>query len=273
MTRVAGWRRVIAGCLRTDRDATRSDGFAVLWALVLLAFIVTQLLSAGRSEAQLAGNLRNSAEMEAAADGAIQEATFHLLAAGSQHWATRGAYQLRIGHGVVAIGIEDAADKINPNAATLVLLRSLAGLCGADGSAAARLAQAIIDWRSADAMAGVDPAVPYRAAGLDYAPPGLPFQTLDELGLVIGMTPPLLTCMRPHLSLYQANNPGPRTEDPLVARALALAALEGDAAGAEDAAGSHTVMITAVAANRQGSRFVRRATVRLGEHVRILAWH
>jgi general secretion pathway protein K len=257
----------------------REAGFAlliVLWSLVLLALILTQLLSAGRSEVQLASNLRDSAEMEAVADGAIQDAAFHLLAGGAQHWSTRGRHSLHIGRGSAEIGIEDTADKINPNAASPVLLRSLAVLCGAQADAASRLAQAIVAWRDADG-ATADPAAAYRAAGLNYAPPGLPFETLDELGLVVGMTPALLNCMQPHLSLYQANAPGPNTADALVARALATAALQGDttAGGQSDGEnlGPQTVVITATAALPQGGRFVRRATMRFGDSVRVLTFN
>ncbi|MDR3535940.1 MAG: hypothetical protein P4L71_05530, partial [Acetobacteraceae bacterium] len=70
------------------RATAREAGFAlllVLWSLVLLSLILTQLLSAGRSEAQLAGNLRNAAMAEAIADGAVREAVFHLLG-GTPAW-------------------------------------------------------------------------------------------------------------------------------------------------------------------------------------------
>jgi general secretion pathway protein K len=259
-------------------NAQREAGFAlliVLWSLVLLALILTQLLSAGRSEAQLASNLRDSAEMEAIADGAVHEAMFHLLAGGAQHWPTRGVHRLKIGRGLAEVRVEDTADKINPNSASPALLRALAGLCDAPDAAASQLAQAIVTWRSDDDATGTNPAAAYRAAGLSYAPPGLPFETLDEVGLVVGMTPPLLACMRPHLSLYQAGAPGPQSEDALVARALATATREGaDALSAlpQGDEGLRTVTITATATLPHGGRFVRRATVRLEDTSRILDW-
>ena len=43
----------------------------------------------------------------------------------------------------------------------------------------------------------------YQAAGLPYGPANRPFDSLDELGLVLGMTPTLLARMRPFLSVYQ----------------------------------------------------------------------
>ena len=258
-------------------SARREAGFAlliVLWSLVLLALILTQLLSAGRSEAQLASNLRDAAEMEAIADGAVHQAIFHLLAPGAQHWPTRGSHALRIGRGAATVAIEDTADKINPNTATPVLLGTLIGLCGAPGAASSALAQAIVVWRSTDGMGGPDPAAPYRAAGLGYAPPGAPIENLDELGLIPGMTPPLLACLRPHLSLYQVGTPGSDTADTLVARALAAASRNGDASAGllGETAGPRTVAITAAAALPHGGRFVRQATVQIGKTFKILTW-
>src|ERR1700758_821646 len=62
----------------------------------------------------------------------------------------------------------------------------------------------------------------YRAAGLDYGPPGAPLETLDELGRVIGMTPATLAAVRPHLTLFGQAQPSLATADRVVAAALAL---------------------------------------------------
>jgi len=62
-----------------EPGTTREDGFAlliVLWALGLLALLVSSLAAAGRSDLSFAGNTRDSAIVEAAADGAVQQAMF-----------------------------------------------------------------------------------------------------------------------------------------------------------------------------------------------------
>ena len=74
-------------------------GFAlliVLWTLVLLSLILAQLLSAGRSEAQLATKLRDAAVAEAVADGAVQDTLFHLMAQGAQAWPPHGVHLVRM---------------------------------------------------------------------------------------------------------------------------------------------------------------------------------
>jgi len=269
--------------LRNAGSALRREaGFAlliVLWALVLLALILTQLLSAGRSEAQLAGNLRNAAVAEAVADGGVADAIFHLLGSGAQAWPPRGSHALRIGRGVAEVTVESLSGKVNPNTAGQPLLGVLIGLCGRGAADAARLAQAIAAWRTPpgeDAGSPAVGAVAYRAAGLDYAPPGLPFQTDEELGLVLGMTPATFVCLAPHMSLYQEGDPSLQTDDPFVARALAMLAQQGGLTSNAVQDPPQVVRITSTA-TVAGGRFVRRATVRLtpgedGRPYRILTW-
>ena len=102
----------------------------------------------------------------------------------------------------------------------------------------------------------------YRAAGRNYGPPGTPFRTTEELGLVLGMTPDLLARLSPHVSVLQDNEPDPAIADPIVLSALQKAGLAGDVRRAPSA--GRVVAITAVANTPGGGRFARRATVRLG---------
>ncbi len=74
----------------------RDRGFAlliVLWSLVLITLLLTQVTAAGRSEAALASNLRRAAILRAQTDGAIYTAVFHLLDPAS-FWAADGATHL-----------------------------------------------------------------------------------------------------------------------------------------------------------------------------------
>src|ERR1700752_666316 len=119
----------------------RQRGFAlliVLWTLVLLTLLGTQILARGHGEAQLAGNLRGAAAAEAAADGAIEEAIFHLLDGSSRRWLADGAVHLiRFPSATVEVRIEDEAGKVNPNLASPALLRALLGRLGAEARTAA----------------------------------------------------------------------------------------------------------------------------------------
>lgn len=257
---------------------TRERGFAlliVLWAVVLLALLATQLAATGRTEVQLASNLRAAAVAEAAADGAVQAAAFHLLDPANP-WAADGTDRtLPVPGGAVAIRIENEAGKVNPNLADADLLRALLLRVGAEGQAAGTLAAAIVDWRT--------PATPqrtlaakaaaYGASGLAYGPPGAPFADLEELGAVLGMTPALLARLAPYASVLTDAEPDYAVAAPPVRQALRD--VSGQARGAPPLP-LRTVTVTALA-QASGGRFTRRATLRLGAGAKeapvvILAW-
>ena len=244
------------------RGTGREGGFAllvVLWSLTLIALVVAQLTAAGRSEAQIAANLRANAVLQAAADGAVHEAMLRLL---QRDWAPDGRVrELRAGDAAVAVRVTDQARLVNPNTAPLAMIQLLLRSVGVEGGKAAALARAIVDWRSTgpQSLSGGLKLAQYQAAGLPYGPPDRPFDSLNELGLVAGMTPALLARIRPLLSLYQEGD----------ATGLFQPAAAGDPADSADgwqfgASGRvMTVMITATAAGAKGGRSSRQAAVRL----------
>ncbi|RYI99475.1 MAG: general secretion pathway protein GspK, partial [Acetobacteraceae bacterium] len=157
---------------------------------------------------------------------------------------------------------------------------------GVDSQGATRLAAAITDWRAptAEARPFGAKAREYRNAGLGYGPPDAPFRSIGELGAVLGMTPPLLARLAPHLSLFNDGDPEPGLADPLVLRAL-RGSLGAQEFAASPQTGRRVVAISATAIQRgrggtpaaEVARFARRAVVRVGEGsngapFQILAW-
>ncbi len=205
---------------------SRERGFAlliVLWSMVLLALMITALLANGRTAMTLAGNVRDAAAARARADGAINEALFHALASGPQHWVPDGSWHDLPGG--VRVRVTTLGGLVNPNLASTNLLAGLLQASGADEAQAKRLAAAIIDWRSPPLTQAAETAreQAYRGAGLHFSPPGEPFSDLAELGDVLGMPQVLLRAMLPYMSLYQTDDPDPALASPLVRRALQLA--------------------------------------------------
>ena len=267
-------------------DKTGGDrGFAlliVLWSIVLLALLVTHLTATGRAETQLAGNLRTAAVMEAAADGAASEAIFHLLDSSAGHWPADGAaHRIRLPGAVVDLSIGNEAGKLNINTVQPALLQALLHVTGVDTGTAASIAAAVVDWRFPDAQAspGGAKAQQYRDAGRDYGPPGAPFQSLEELSFVLGMTPAIQARIVPYLSIYHDGDPDTRDAPGPVLQAIR----ESTGANAPPTTGppdERVVVITAAAARPEGSRggrFVRRAVVRIGTRAQgglfqILTW-
>jgi general secretion pathway protein K len=266
----------------------RSGGFAlliVLWTLVLIAFIVARLTANGRTEIRIAGNLVADAVTEAAGDGAIFTAIFNQLdPSPDQRWPLNGqAHELMIGSSRVLAQLEDEAGRVNPSTASPDLLEALLRTTGSDPESAHRLAAAIGQWAGS---AQVTPAtrpqntVPadYRAAGLDYGPPGEPLETLDELGRVLGVTPAVLAAIRPHLTLFGPPQPNPASADPVVAAALASIGQAPQAALAANQPPPDLILvrITATAFGPSNARVKKSAIVRIGAMLpggyAILAW-
>ncbi len=244
----------------------RERGFAlllVLWTMVLLTLLVTQLTSAGRGEAQIAANLRRDASAELAADGAVQAAMFHMLDGSAARWLPDGTERaLPVAGGRAAVVLRDQGGKVNPNTAQADLLSAVIVALGTDPHAAALVAQAIVDWHTPPAMPGQPAAAAaYRAAGLPVAPAGTPFGSVDDVALVRGVTPALFARLRPHLSVFAVGEPRLALADPVVAQALRALG----AGGVSDAAPEVTVVeITATARMNSGAVFSRRATVQVG---------
>jgi general secretion pathway protein K len=205
------------------RHAPRSRGFAlliVLWSMVLLSLLFARLVSAGRSEADIAFNLRAAAQRQAQADGVLYGVIFSLLGPPGGQWRADGAvHRLRLPAAIARVSIENLDGRVNPNAASPALLVALLSRVGADATTARAVSQAITDWRSPDAQGSFE-APQYLAAGLPYTPPGSAFQSIGELSLVLGVTPDLLAKLAPHLSLYNGDNPNPEDADPVVRHAL-----------------------------------------------------
>ena len=266
------------GCTHCRRAAGQR-GFAlliVLGAMALLALLGTRVMSAGRTEILIAGNLRDAAEAEAAADGAVHLAIFNLLERPPRRWVADGLpRRLSVPGAVVDVRIDDPRGRLNPNSAPPALMAALIREVGGDPEQAGAIAAAVFDWRTPGgiALAGGTKLAPYRRAGRGYGPPGRPFGDIDELGGVLGMTPGLLAALRPHLSLVNFATIEPARATPPLLRALQRA---GIGQPAMDETGT-VVEVRASAVTDRGARFTRQAAILLraggeGRPYRVLSW-
>ena len=109
---------------------------------------------------------------------------------------------------------------------------------------------------------------------MTYGPPGQPFQHLDELGYVLGMTPEILAALKPHLTLWSTSDPDPAAADALVLGALRSAGIQPVAAKSMQA---RVIAFTATATLPDAPQVTRRAVIRFGfspdgRAWRVLAW-
>ena len=253
------------------RRTTGERGFVlplVLSLLALLALVGTRLASASRTEIRIASALRASALVELAADTAVQEIVMRLLRG---TWPVSGlaapvpAVSLRVGTIPVVVLVTDEAVKINPNYASATTLRCLIGLAGVDDLTAKQLADAILEWRQPTPITsgGERKRTLYESSGLNYAPSGRMFDNLDELELVLGMTPRIFASIRPALTVYDVGDIKLDGASPLVTEAVRMARqIEPAAATLGFPSPDRVARIQATATTR-GARYTRDAIVRL----------
>ena len=246
---------------------------------MLIGFLVAHVTASGRTEIAIAQNLVANAVAEAAADGAIAQAIFAATdPRPDQRWAADGGVRrLTVGDCGVEVRLQDEAGRVNPNTASPALLEALLRATGSDPATAARLAEAIAEWIGS--APGAQPPdrllAEYRAAGLDYGPPGEPMESLDELGRVRGMTPAVFAALLPHLTLYGPPEPNRAAADPIVAAAIdRLAPAAGSSTGPVPA--TLTLRLTALARGPGNAEVIRTAIIRtdptLPEGYVVLVW-
>ncbi|CAI9120156.1 type II secretion system protein GspK [Brytella acorum] len=210
--------------LRKDHDEGGFALLAVLLALGLLSLVVTQIAAAGRQEVRLAFARQQRAMLEAAADGGVQLALFHILQTGNGHWRDDGSWRpvpfdtdVRL-----AVSVTRMEGQVNPSGASQSLLVAMIRQCGMDATSAGNIASAIVAWRTPGAAVDALPA--YRATGRSYGPRGTSFVSMADFSQVLGMTPTLAACLAPHLSFTQLADPSPTTTDAFVRAALRASA-------------------------------------------------
>jgi len=198
---------------------------SVLWGLGLLAAISLSLLWSGNMSYSLARNGLEMASVNATVEAGVSRAVAGLLEPRSERrWRTDGGTQnFEFSGTSIRISIQDELGKIDLNQAEVSMLTGLLRSAGLDSGSASALADKIVDWRTATPLKHLNGAreQDYRALGSGYRPRNGPFQSVDELLLVMDMTPALFQRIEPALTVYS----GRQFLDPQVAPREVLRAL------------------------------------------------
>ena len=207
----------------------------VVWMLTLLAVIAASFTTTTRTETRLARNLVENAKAEALADAAVHRAIVGLLDGDPDaRWAADGTlYEFAMADGTAWITIQDETGKIDLNAGSRNLIATLLDAADVPLAEADSLSDAIIDYRDTDDQRRPSGAEDddYRDAGLPWGAKDRPFEAVEELRRVLGMTPALYDRISPYLTVYT----GQRGVNAAALRAGAPAA-DGADDGADDGA-------------------------------------
>jgi general secretion pathway protein K len=224
--------------LQETADSNGEEGLAlvsVLWALSILSLIAASMMSMGTLSVAMERNALRRAQADATTDAALALGILGLLdPRPERRWRVDGVAQNATFDGMpLRIAIQDEFGLIDLNTAAADVFVALFRSGGASDIEAQRLAERVIDWRTSGTARVLEGAAPadYKAAGLEHAPRRGPFQSVDELALVRGMTPQLFARVAPALTVY--------SQQPMADRRTAprevLLALTGDARQANQA--------------------------------------
>lgn len=184
----------------------------VLWVAAFLTVIAASFAYATRTDMAVLGNQVLRARAEAAADAGLNRAVFEAFRpiTDPRRWQHDGSqHEFRLGEALITVSVLDESAKIDINEGSPVLLKGLLRSVGVAEPEADKLVDAIQDWRDPDSLsrpAGAEEEA-YKSAGLSQRPANAPFQTLDELRLVMGMTAELYRRIEPMITIY-SRQPG-----------------------------------------------------------------
>ena len=274
--------RLHAAAMRTG--ANRQGGVAlilVIWVVTLLVAIAGSFLYAMRTDARAARNAALIARADALAQAAVARALYEVFKPANapevwkrdelpRRWTFDGAD--------VSLRLSDESAKIDINTANNELLKGLFRHAGMSEEDAARLLDAVLDWRDVDPLKrplGAEEAE-YAQAGLFGRPANYPFQSTEELQLVLGIPPGVFQRIAPMITVYSRQsgvNPQLASRGVLLAipgvtaEAVDLFLAEREAARAE---GRMPPIFTAAGAYASYARTAAatiRADVRLGDGI------
>ncbi|MFC5580669.1 general secretion pathway protein GspK [Rhodanobacter terrae] len=199
----------------------------VLWACTLLAILLGGYAALARTEGLQARYLFAQTQAHYAAEAGLMRAVYGLQdPVAKQRWIGDGrTYSFPYDNAKVTLSAIDESGKVDLNTATPEVLQALFRATGMKPAEAQVLADRVVDWHSPTGLGGeADTSrAAYVAAGRDYGPRHGPFASIEELQMVLGITPALYRQLAPVITIWSGTaSPNPNTAPP-----LALAAIPG----------------------------------------------
>lgn len=182
----------------------------VLWMLTLLMIMAGSFALTMSRETAILTDIKALAQARALAEGGINIAMLNLLSADEKlRWRSDSSlYEIPFEDARIRIRITDESGKVDINNGDPLLLRKVLGGLGLEEEQLESLSAAIIDWRDPDDIQSPNGAekAEYQKAGLKFSPPNKPFETIEELQMVMGMTPEFYKQLEPLLTVYSHSN-------------------------------------------------------------------
>jgi general secretion pathway protein K len=150
--------------------------------------------------------IKNNAQAMAIAESGIALAETMLLNPDpNKAWRAEGnIYEINASDATIRIRLFSEVGKIDINKADQTLLQNMMTFAPVNTDQQSKLVNAILDWRDADNLVHIDGAEKeeYQEAGLNYQPSNKPFESIEELQLILGMDKSVLSWLEPLVTVY-----------------------------------------------------------------------
>ncbi len=200
----------------------------VLWVMALLSAMAASYVVSTRTETALARNWLEGARARWAAESGVQVAVYELLRA-----QTVGSAEVPWRADGTVYRVDLAGAELHLNSGQTELLDGLLGNLGLDPVERQRITDSILDWRDEDSLVHLYGAEDddYAREGLPYGAKDGPFDSMEELLLVSGMSRQLYFQIKNDVTLFSYVS----GINPVVAPREVLLALPGVDAGEVEA--------------------------------------
>jgi general secretion pathway protein K len=182
---------------------------SVLWIVALLSVVATGLSASVRSESRLVANTEKVLQAQFAVESGVELAALNLMYPQSVRWPEDGSIrEVTVGDARLRIATWNVTGKVDINAAPMPLLRNLLLQAGVDTETAEFLADAILDWRDRDDFRNLNGAedTDYRIAGMSWGAKDAPFESIEELRLVLGMTDQIYAAIENSVTVFSGQS-------------------------------------------------------------------
>ncbi|MGQ9659782.1 MAG: general secretion pathway protein GspK [Thermochromatium sp.] len=183
----------------------------VMWVLTLLTVMAVSLSLTRRTEIALTDNQVESVRFRALAEAAIAYTALHYLTPETQVDEKQGGVWRPDGQprawsfagSELSLRVFNESSRYDLNQIPPETLRTLLEVLGLAPEAADALAAAIVDWRDGDDLALLNGAedADYYQAGRAIGAKDAPYETVEELRQVLGMTPEIYRRLAPEVSV------------------------------------------------------------------------
>jgi general secretion pathway protein K len=177
---------------------------AVLWILVALSALAVIFSVYLSNSARALGATDIGVQTEALASASLELTAYQLLLrADDKERPAQGSFRFRMDNAEVFVTFTSEAARVDLNKASKEMLSNLFEVLGAEPKAAGDIADRIVGWRTeAKRNAANSEEALYLASGLSYSPRQGPFAHVNELSLVLGVSPAMVERALPFVTVY-----------------------------------------------------------------------